>query len=161
MKWKENRQATCTGIWWNFLPGKLVLAQSQYVASYFSHDFALILGPAVLQHVLDYVVSILVLNQTNRKYFQPKWEEDSWWVWRHVRRSPASVNLEAQREELVWGSSWQPTSLCVFYLHELLCVLMELLQYRQRLFGKAVFENTLDDSAAVWVSGEGKDLQRE
>lgn len=45
------------------------------------------------------------------------------------------------------------------YLHKLLCVLMELFQYRQRLFRKAVFKNALDDSAAVRVSGEGKDLR--
>lgn len=50
--------------------------------------------------------------------------------------------------------------MCVaVYLHKLLCVLMELFQYRQRLFRKAVFENALDDSAAVRVSGEGKDLR--
>lgn len=49
---------------------------------------------------------------------------------------------------------------CVaLYLHKLFCVLMELFQYRQRLFRKAVFENALDDSAAVRVSGEGKDLR--
>lgn len=47
----------------------------------------------------------------------------------------------------------------VSYLHKLLCVLMELLQYRQSLFRKAVFKNALDDSAAVRVSGEGKDLR--
>lgn len=50
--------------------------------------------------------------------------------------------------------------MCVCYLHKLLCVLMELFQYWQRLFRKAVFENALDDSAAVGVSGEGKDLRR-
>lgn len=35
---------------------------------------------------------------------------------------------------------------------------MELLQYRQRLFREAVLKNALDHSAAVRVSGEGKDL---
>lgn len=45
------------------------------------------------------------------------------------------------------------------YLHELLGVLMQLLQYRQRLFRKAVFEDALNDSAAVRVSGEGKNLR--
>lgn len=49
---------------------------------------------------------------------------------------------------------------CLCYLHKLLCVLMELFQYWQRLFRKAVFENALDDSAAVGVSGEGEDLGR-
>lgn len=49
---------------------------------------------------------------------------------------------------------------CLCYLHKLLCVLMELFQYWQRLFRKAVFENALDDSAAVGVSGEGEDLRR-
>lgn len=48
---------------------------------------------------------------------------------------------------------------CVLYLHQLLCVLMQLLQYRQRLFRKAVFENALNDSAAIRVSGEGEDLK--
>lgn len=48
---------------------------------------------------------------------------------------------------------------CVRYLHKLFCVLMELLQYRQRLFRKAVFKNALDDSAAIRMSGEGKDLR--
>lgn len=50
--------------------------------------------------------------------------------------------------------------MCLCYLHKLLCVLMELFQYWQRLFRKAVFENALDDSAAVGVSGEGEDLRR-
>ena len=45
------------------------------------------------------------------------------------------------------------------YLHELLRVLMELLQDGQRLLWKAVLENALDDSAAVRMSGEGKHLQ--
>lgn len=36
---------------------------------------------------------------------------------------------------------------------------MELLQYRQRLFRKAVFENALNDSAAIRMSGEGKNLR--
>lgn len=36
---------------------------------------------------------------------------------------------------------------------------MELLQYGQRLLGEAVFENALDHSAAVRVSGEGEDLR--
>lgn len=49
---------------------------------------------------------------------------------------------------------------CGWYLHKLLCVLMELFQYWQRLFRKAVLENALDDSAAVGVSGERKDLRR-
>lgn len=48
---------------------------------------------------------------------------------------------------------------CVRYLHQLLRVLMELLQYRQRLIRKAVFENALNDSAAIRVSREGKDLR--
>lgn len=50
--------------------------------------------------------------------------------------------------------------MCLCYLHKLLCVLMELFQDWQRLFRKAVFENALDDSAAVGVSGEGEDLRR-
>lgn len=50
------------------LPGKLVLAESQYIASDLSHDFTLILGSAVLQNVLDHVVAILVLNKTNRRH---------------------------------------------------------------------------------------------
>lgn len=48
---------------------------------------------------------------------------------------------------------------CVCYLHELLRVLMELLQYRQRLLGKAMLEDALDDPAAVRVSGESEDLR--
>ena len=46
------------------LPGKLVLAESQYVASDLRHYLALILGSAVLQNVLDHIVAILVLNKT-------------------------------------------------------------------------------------------------
>lgn len=47
------------------LPRKLVLAETQYIASDFSHYLALIFSPAVLQNVLDDIVAILVLNKTN------------------------------------------------------------------------------------------------
>lgn len=49
---------------WN-LPGKLVLAQSQYIASNFRHYLALIFSSAVLQNVLDHIVAVLVLNKTH------------------------------------------------------------------------------------------------
>lgn len=47
------------------LPSKLVLAESQYIASDLRHYLALILSSAVFQNVLDYIVAILVLNKTN------------------------------------------------------------------------------------------------
>lgn len=47
------------------LPGKLVLAEPQYVASNLSHYLALILSSAMLQNVLDHIVAILVLNTIN------------------------------------------------------------------------------------------------
>lgn len=48
-----------------FLPGKLVLAESQYIASDLSNYLALVLSSAMLQNMLDHVVAILVLNKTN------------------------------------------------------------------------------------------------
>lgn len=48
---------------WN-LPGKLVLAESQHIASNLRHNLALILSSAMLQNVLDDIVAILVLNKT-------------------------------------------------------------------------------------------------
>lgn len=50
-------------LYW-FLPGKLVLAESQYIAPDLSHYLALILSSAMFQNVLDYIVAILVLNKT-------------------------------------------------------------------------------------------------
>ncbi len=49
------------------LPCKLVLAESQNVASDLSHYLALILSSAVLQNMLDDIVAILVLNKPNHK----------------------------------------------------------------------------------------------
>lgn len=43
-------------------------------------------------------------------------------------------------------------------LHELLCVLVELLQDGQCLFRQAMLQDALDDSAAVRVSGQGEHL---
>lgn len=61
------RVCVCARVRW-CLPGKLVLAESQYIASDLSHNFTLILGSAMLQNVLDHVVAILVLNKTNRRH---------------------------------------------------------------------------------------------
>lgn len=67
-------------------------------------------------------------------------------------------NWEDSKEE---GCESLCVCVCVWGcdLYKLLCVLMELFQYWQRLFRKAVLEDALDDSAAVGVSGEGKDLR--
>lgn len=80
---------------WN-LPCKLVLAESQDVASYFSHDLALILGPAVLQNVLDDVVPILVLNQTKPHILSTKMRGGQLGDPTSHRTLPDSENPEAQ-----------------------------------------------------------------
>lgn len=83
-KKKKNQCFYIIKVWWrvcrNFsLPCKLVLAEPQNIASYLCHYFTLILSSAVFQDVLDHVVSILVLNQTNhRNLILGKVEEDSW-----------------------------------------------------------------------------------
>lgn len=46
------------------LPGKLVLAEAQHIASDLSHYLALVLSSAMFQNVLDHIVAILVLNKT-------------------------------------------------------------------------------------------------
>lgn len=48
-----------------YLPCKLVLTKNQYISSDFSHYFALILSSAMFQNMLDDIVSILVLHETN------------------------------------------------------------------------------------------------
>ena len=42
-----------------------MLAEAQHVASDLCYNLALVLGPAVLQHVLDHVVTILVLEKAH------------------------------------------------------------------------------------------------
>ena len=45
-------------------PGELVLTEGEHFASQSSHNEALVLGSAVLQHMLDDVVAVLVLHET-------------------------------------------------------------------------------------------------
>ena len=45
-------------------PGELVLAEEQRLAAQLAHDFGLVVGRAVLQHVLDDVVAVLVLHES-------------------------------------------------------------------------------------------------
>lgn len=46
------------------LPGKFMLTQHKHVAPDFCYDLALVLGPAVLQDVLDNIIAILILGET-------------------------------------------------------------------------------------------------
>ena len=46
-----------------FSPGELVLAEDEDLASQFGDDLALVLGATVLEHVLDHVVTVLVLHE--------------------------------------------------------------------------------------------------
>lgn len=49
------------------LPGKFMLTQDEHVASDFCHDLALVLGPAVLQDVLDNIIPVLVLGRDSSR----------------------------------------------------------------------------------------------
>lgn len=65
-KTAQRLRESCACLSWN-LPRKLVLAEAQDVASDLGHDLALILGSAVLQDVLDDIVAVLVLSETNQR----------------------------------------------------------------------------------------------
>ena len=49
-----------------FIPGELVLAEDEDLAPQFGDDLALVLGATVLEHVLDHVVTVLVLHEALR-----------------------------------------------------------------------------------------------
>ena len=51
-------------------PGELVLTECEHLAPEPGHNETLVLGPAVLQHVLDDVVAVLVLHQALRVLVQ-------------------------------------------------------------------------------------------
>lgn len=42
-------------------PGKLMLAEPQNISTDFRYNLALVLRAAVLQHVLNYIIAILIL----------------------------------------------------------------------------------------------------
>jgi len=50
----------------SYEPGKLVLAEHHELATQLGDDLALVLRLAMLQYVLDHVVTILVMNQVLR-----------------------------------------------------------------------------------------------
>ena len=53
-----------------YAPGKLVLAEDEHLAAEFGDDLALVLGASVLEHVLDDIVAVLILDEALRVLMQ-------------------------------------------------------------------------------------------